>query len=96
MMSAVRSSVASVATGLPWCCIAPAVFSVFGAGVAGAGAALNTAMPLFLVVSLGFLARALYLSLVQRRGPFWVRIVTLTSAVAVALVWGFRFGVWST
>ncbi len=94
MPSAIRSTLASAATALPWCCIAPAVFSISGAAVAGMGAGVRTATPLFLVVSLGFLGRALYLSLIQRRGPPWVRIVTVSSALVVVFVWSFRFGLW--
>ena len=94
MTSAIRSTLASAVTALPWCCIAPAVFSVSGAAVAGVGAGLRTATPLFLVVSLGFLARALHMSLIRAQGPRWVRAVTLISALAVTVLWGFRFGAW--
>lgn len=95
MPSAIRSSFASAVTALPWCCIAPAVFSLSGAAVAGVGVGLTTATPLFLVASLGFLGRALYLSLIRGHGPRWVRMVTVASALAVLLAWGFRFGVWT-
>ena len=94
MASPIRSTFASAVTALPWCCIAPAVFSMSGAAVAGVGVGLRSATPLFLAVSLGFLTRALYLSLVRRQGPRWVRMVTLTSVLAVTFLWGFRFGVW--
>ncbi len=95
MPSLVRSTVFSAVTALPWCCIAPAVFSVSGVAVAGFGAGLRSAVPFFLVVSLGFLGRALYLSLIRRHGPRWVRLVTLASAATVSLVWSFRLGVWT-
>ncbi len=93
MPSAIRSSLGSAVTALPWCCIGPAVFSLSGAALAGIGAALRTATPIFLMVSLGFLARALYLSVIRRQGPRWARTVTVTSALALSLLWGFRFGV---
>ena len=92
---AVKAMVGSVLTALPWCCIGPAVFSVSGAAIAGVGVGLSTATPLFLAVSLGFLGRALYLSLIRRQGPRWVRMVTVGSATGVGLLWAFRFGVWA-
>ncbi len=95
MPSPIRSTVVSAVTELPWCCIAPAVFSVSGVAVAGIGAGLKSATPLFLIVSLGFLGRALYLSLIRRHGPRWVRLVTVSAAVTVSLVWSFRLGVWT-
>ena len=94
MTSPLRSTVVSAVTALPWCCIAPAVFAVSGAAVAGAGAGLQTATPFFFAASAGFLGRALYLSLLRRQGPRWVRRVTVASAVAVSLLWTTRFGVW--
>ena len=94
MASPIRPTVVSAVSALPWCCIAPAVFSVSGAAVAGVGAGLQTATPLFLAASAGFLGRALYLSLIRRQGPRWVRMVTVASAVAVSLVWSTRFGIW--
>ncbi len=94
MASPIRPTVISAVTALPWCCIAPAVFSVSGAAVAGVGAGLQTATPLFFAASAGFLGRALYLSLIRRQGPRWVRMVTVASAVAVSLLWSIRFGVW--
>ena len=95
MPSPIRSTVVSAVTALPWCCIAPAVFSVSGVAVAGIGAGLKSATPLLLIVSLGFLARGLYLSLIRRQGPRWVRLVTVAAAVTVSLVWSFRLGVWT-
>ena len=94
MTSPIRSTVASAMTALPWCCIAPAVFSVSGAAVAGLGAGLQIATPLFLAASAGFLGRALYLSLIRRQGPHWVRMVTVASAVAVSVLWSIRLGAW--
>ena len=95
MPSLIRPTVVSAVTALPWCCIAPAVFSVSGVAIAGLGGGLRSATPLFLTVSLGFLGRALYLSLIRRQGPGWVRMVTIASAVTVSLVWSFRLGVWT-
>ncbi len=94
MASAARPTVLSAVTALPWCCIAPAVFSVSGAAVAGVGAGLQTATPLFFAASAGFLGRALYLSLIRRQGPRWVRMVAVASALAVSLLWSIRLGVW--
>ena len=93
--SALRSAMASSAAALPWCCIAPAALSVSGAAVAGAGVGLRTATPLFLLVSVAFLGRALYLSLIRRQGRPWTRAVTLVSALAVSLLGGFRTGLWT-
>ncbi len=56
-------------TTLPWCCIAPAAFAVSGVAMAGIGTALQSAMPVFLVLSAGLLGRSLYLALVKRQGP---------------------------
>ncbi len=92
MESPIRTTVASVMTALPWCCIAPAAFAVSGVAMAGIGTALQSAMPVFLVLSAGLLGRSLYLALVKRQGPVWVRAVVLPSTPAIALVWAFRFG----
>ena len=92
MESPIRTNVASAMTALPWCCIAPAAFAVSGVAMAVIGTALQSAMPVFLVLSAGLLGRSLYLSLVKRQGPVWVRAVVLLSTPAIALVWAFRFG----
>ncbi len=90
--SSVRSVMGSALAALPWCCIAPAAFAVSGVAAAGIGTGLKSTMPVFLVLSAGFLARSLYLALVKGQGPIWVRGVVLVSAPAIALVWAFRFG----
>ncbi len=92
MESPIRTTVASAMTALPWCCIAPAAFAVSGVALAGIGTALQSAMPVFLVLSAGLLGRSLYLALVKHQGPVWVRAVVLTSTPAIAVVWAFRFG----
>ncbi len=92
MESPIRATVVSAMTALPWCCIAPAAFAVSGVAMAGIGTALQSAMPVFLVLSAGLLGRSLYLALVKRQGPMWVRVVVLLSTPAIALVWAFRFG----
>ncbi len=92
MESPIRTTVASAMTALPWCCIAPAAFAVSGVALAGIGTALQSAMPVFLVLSAGLLGRSLYLALVKRQGPRWVRASVLLSTPAIALVWAFRFG----
>ncbi len=90
--SSVRSVMGSALTALPWCCIAPAAFAVSGVATAGIGTGMKSAMPVFLVLSVGLLGRSLYLALVKRRGPTWVRAVVLLSTPAIALIWVFRFG----
>ncbi len=90
--SSVRSVMGSAFTALPWCCIAPAAFAVSGVATAGIGTGLQSAMPVFLVLSAGLLGRSLYLSLVRRQGRPWVRAVVVVSTPAVALVWAVRFG----
>jgi len=87
-----KSVLGSSLTALPWCCIAPAAFAVSGLATAGVGTTLSGATPVFLVVSIVFLARALYLALIKRRGPKWVRAVVVLSTPTIALVWAFRFG----
>jgi hypothetical protein len=82
----------SALTALPWYCIAPAAFAVSGVATAGIGTELQSAMPVFLVLSAGLLGRSVYLALVKRQGAPWVRAVVLVSAPAIALVWAFRFG----
>ncbi len=88
----IRSVMGSGLAALPWCCIAPAAFAVSGVATAGIGTGLRSAMPVFLVLSAGLLSRSLYLGLVKRQGPTWVRAVVLLSTPAIALIWVFRFG----
>ncbi len=90
--SSVRSVMGSALTALPWCCIAPAAIAISGVATAGIGTGLQSAMPVFLVLSAGLLGRSMYLALVKRQGPRWVRAVVLLAAPAIALVWAFRFG----
>ena len=90
--SSVRSVMGSAFAALPWCCIAPAAFAVSGVATAGIGTGLKSTTPVFLVLSAGLLGRSLYLALVKRQGPTWVRGVVVVSTPAVALVWAFRFG----
>ncbi len=87
-----KSVLGSSLTALPWCCIAPAVFAVSGLATAGVGTTLRWATPVFMLVSIVFLARALFLALIRRRGPKWVRAVVVLSTPAIALAWAFRFG----
>ncbi len=90
-----KSVLGSSLTALPWCCIAPAAFAVSGLATAGVGKALSWAIPVFLVVSIVFLARALYLALIKRRGLKWVRSVVVLSTPTIALVWALRFGLFA-
>ena len=90
--SSVRLVMGSALTALPWCCIAPAAFAVSGVATAGIGTGLQSAIPVFLVLSAGLLGRSVFLALVKRQGPIWVRAVVLVAAPAIALVWAFRFG----
>ena len=88
----IRSVMGSGLAALPWCCIAPAAFAVSGVVTAGIGTGLRSAIPVFLVLSVGLLARSLYLALVKRQGPMWIQAIVLLSTPAIALVWAFRFG----
>ncbi len=88
----VRSVMGSALTALPWCCIAPAAFAFSGVAMAGIGTALQSTMPVFLILSAVLLGRSLYLVLVKDQGPVWVRSVVLMSTPTIALVWAFRFG----
>ncbi len=92
--STIRSVVGSGLAALPWCCIAPAAFALSGVASAGVGTALESATPLFLIASVAFLARGLYLAQVERRGPWWVRAVVWVSAPLVGALWAFRLGWW--
>ena len=92
--STIRSVVGSGLAALPWCCIAPAAFALSGVASAGVGTALKSATPLFLITSVAFLARGLYLAQVERRGPTWVQAVVWVSAPLVAALWVFRLGWW--
>ena len=60
--------------------------------MAGIGATLQSAMPLFFALSVGLLARAVVLAFVRRQGPAWVRVLVLLSTPAIAAAWAFRFG----
>lgn len=88
----VRSVVGSGLAALPWCCIAPAAFAVSGVAVSGVGVALQSAMPAFLLLSVGLLGRSLWLSLVRGRGPVWVRAVVALSTPVIGLLWAVRLG----
>ncbi len=90
--SSIQTVMGSALAALPWCCIAPAAFALSGVATAGIGAGFEWAIPVFLVLSVGLLSRSLYLALVRRQGPNWVRAVVMVSAPAIALVWAFRFG----
>ncbi len=89
-----RSVIGSSLTALPWCCIAPAAFAASGVATAGVGTALGSATPLFLVVSVAFLTRALYMALAMRQGPLWVRALVVGSTPLIAGLWAFRLGFW--
>ena len=92
--STLRSVIGSSLTALPWCCIAPAAFAASGVVTAGVGTALGSATPLFLVVSVAFLTRALYMALAKRQGPLWVRALVVGSTPLIAGLWAFRLGFW--
>ncbi len=89
---AAAHSVAAAVAALPWCCIGPAMLSTTGVALAGLGAGLESATSVFLIVSLGFLGRALYATTVRRQGPRWVRGVVWLSTPAVIGLWAFRLG----
>ncbi len=65
------------------------------AKAAGVGTALGSATPLFLVVSVAFLTRALYMALAKHQGPLWVRALVVGSTPLIAGLWAFRLGFWS-
>ncbi len=95
MREAGAASLFSAVTALPWCCIAPAALGLGGVATASAGVAIAEAMPVLLVVSVGFLARAVYLAGVRRSGRPWARAVALVSAPLVVALWAYRLGFWS-
>lgn len=86
------ASLSSALAALPWCCIAPAAFSTVGVVTAGVGSRFAQATPLFVVVSLAFLARALHLAWVRRQGRPWARAATVVSALLVLGLWSARLG----
>ena len=92
MESLVRATLTSAMAALPWCCIAPAAFALSGVAIASIGSALRSATLALLVLSVGMLGRSLYLAIVKRQGPMWVRTVVVLSTPAIGLVWAFRFG----
>ena len=94
MREAGSASIFSALTALPWCCIAPAALGVGGVATAGVAAAIAQATPLLLVVSVGFLGRAVYLAGVRRSGRPWARAVALVSAPLVLVLWAYRLGFW--
>ena len=65
----VRSVMGSALTALPWCCIAPAAFAVSGVATAGIGTGLQSALPVFLFLSAGFLGRSLLPRARKAPGP---------------------------
>ncbi len=89
-----RSVIGSSLTALPWCCIAPAAFAASGVVTAGVGTALGSATPLFLVVSVAFLTRALYMALAKRQRPLCVRALVVGSTPLIVGFWAFRLGFW--
>ena len=93
MKGPVSASLGSTLTALPWCCIAPAVFSAAGVVTAGVGSAVAQATPLFVGASVLLLGRALHLAMIRKQGRPWVRGVTVASAVFVLGLWSARLGI---
>lgn len=87
MPAALRSLGASLVTAVPWCCIAPAALAVSGIATAGVASWIQAGTPLLLLVSVGFGARAVYLSWFLRRGRPWSRAVVAFSLPAIVLLW---------
>ena len=85
-------SIAAAVAALSWCCIGPAMLSTTGVALAGLGAGLESATPVFLIMSLGLLGRALYSTTVRRQGRRWVRGFVWLSTPAVIGLWVFRLG----
>ncbi len=84
----------SAMTALPWCCLAPAALGLGGVATAGAAVVIAEATPILLLVSVGFLGRAVYLAGVRRSGRPWARAVALVSAPLVVALWAYRLGFW--
>jgi hypothetical protein len=62
MTAALRSLAASLATTVPWCCIAPTALAVSGIATAGVASWVQVATPFLLLASAEFVMRAVYLS----------------------------------
>jgi len=87
-------SLAGFFFSLPWCCITPALLSLFGFfGAVGAtrGFLLEVFYPLFLI-SVLLLGRANYLSFYKKRGSRVSRALVLISTAFALILWAFRFG----
>ena len=89
-----RYSLGGFFLSLPWCCITPAVLSLFGAVGATRGFLLEVFYPLF-VISVLLLGRANYLSFYKKRGSRISRALVLVSTIGVFALWAFRFGLLS-
>ncbi|MCH7519343.1 MAG: hypothetical protein IH964_09990 [Candidatus Dadabacteria bacterium] len=89
-----RYSLTGFFLSLPWCCITPALLSLFGFfGAVGAtrGFLLEVSYPLF-VISILLLGRANYLSFYKMRGSRISRALVLISTSVALTLWAFRFG----
>lgn len=90
--TSLKATGAALFFSLPWCCILPALFSLLSVGTVMASRLfLQKLNPLFFVVSLVFLSRALFLHFVRGEGAKWAKGVTLASALFVGAYWLYRF-----
>ncbi len=81
-------SVSSVAFAVPWCCVLPAVLSVFGLG--GTAAMRLTLMrytPFLLIFSVFFLGRANYLVHVRKQGNRTSHLIVWLSTLVALVLW---------
>lgn len=89
-----EAGVSGLLLSLPWCCIAPALLSLFGfLGAAGSTRIFVSEIfyPLFFL-SILFLTRAGYLSFYRKKGSNVSRTVVLVSIIGALILWGLRFG----
>lgn len=80
MAKAARPSLLGMGLSLPWCCIAPGVLSLIGAGSVGMARILaRELMPSFLLLALILLGRAHYLLYVRHEGNRFSQMSTWIS-----------------
>lgn len=92
MPAPLRPLAASIATAVPWCCIAPAALALSGVATAGAASWIQAGTPLLLGISAATGARAVYLSWVRKSGRPWSRVVVTLSLPVIVGLWWFRLG----
>lgn len=93
MTAPLRALGASIATAVPWCCIAPAALAVSGVATASVASWIQAGTPLLLVASAVCGTRAIYLSWFLRSGSPWSHTVVGFSFPLIVGLWLFRFGI---